>query len=75
MAVPTKQTACIIRTHGDPSVLEIVHDWPVPERFSGEVLVEQFSTCVNRAIPYTRRCCSLCNLQPSQSSFPPYVAD
>ena len=48
MALPETMTAVIYRSHGDESVVEVVHDWPTPVRKAGEVLVEQYATSVNR---------------------------
>ncbi|CAL5224697.1 g7424 [Coccomyxa viridis] len=39
--------AVVVKQPGPPDVLELVHDWPVPQLRDGEVLVRQSSTSVN----------------------------
>jgi hypothetical protein len=41
------QTVILIRKHGGPEVMEVVKDYPMPQRAQGEVLVKIVSTCVN----------------------------
>lgn len=54
MALPATQKAQVVKVCGDVDALELVTDWPVPQRKDGEVIVKQSSTCVNPVDVYVR---------------------
>jgi hypothetical protein len=62
------QTAVIINKHGEPSVLEVVKDHPMPARSAGQVLVKNVSSSINPVdykirqgpVAHTAAWCSCC---------------